>query len=221
MTHKLQKSKESFQKRTTSLEIRMDESIPWDKKCKSSQEFVQIKRNINTIFDGVEYCKETIAKRTYFGSLYPFIQTTIEGNFYPQIRAISTNLEKFHSCLKEEMVDDLRYFRSLELEVDSLKSQLETQKTQLLNEIDRLSIEYYYADHMNAIMGVYTELDEVANLQCDYLEDIAKCQHLEKELLERPKIVNNNLSMICQKDFLLLNNIRLILNLNYKNVRKS
>nr|GEV39764.1 hypothetical protein [Tanacetum cinerariifolium] len=52
------------------------------------------------------------------------------------------------------MVADLRYFNSLELEVDYLKSQLETQKTQFLNEIDRLSREYYYADHMNAILGV-------------------------------------------------------------------
>nr|GEZ70023.1 hypothetical protein [Tanacetum cinerariifolium]GEZ70352.1 hypothetical protein [Tanacetum cinerariifolium] len=67
--------------------------------------------------------------------------------------------------LQEEMVADLRYFNSLELEVDSLKSQLETQKTQFLNDIDRLSKEYYYADHMNAILGVYTELDEVTNLQ--------------------------------------------------------
>nr|GEX43645.1 integrase, catalytic region, zinc finger, CCHC-type, peptidase aspartic, catalytic [Tanacetum cinerariifolium] len=63
-------------------------------------------------------------------------------------------------CLNEEMVADLRYFNSLELEVDSLRSQLETQKTQFLNEIDRLSRQYYYADHMNAILGVYTELDE-------------------------------------------------------------
>ncbi|GJZ35800.1 gag-pol polyprotein [Tanacetum coccineum] len=54
--------------------------------------------------------------------------------------------------LKEEMVADLRYFNSLEHEVDSLKSQLDTQKTQFLNEIDRLSREYYYADHMNAIL---------------------------------------------------------------------
>nr|GEV20210.1 retrovirus-related Pol polyprotein from transposon TNT 1-94 [Tanacetum cinerariifolium] len=80
------------------------------------------------------------------------------------------------------MVVDLRYFNSLELEVDSLKSQLETQKTQFLNEIDRLSREYYYADHMNAIPGVYTELDEVTNLQCDYLELLEKCECLEKEL---------------------------------------
>ncbi|GJT51298.1 retrovirus-related pol polyprotein from transposon TNT 1-94 [Tanacetum coccineum] len=42
--------------------------------------------------------------------------------------------------------------------------------------------EYYYADHMNAILGVYTDIDEVSNLQCDYLETLEKCQHLEKEL---------------------------------------
>nr|GEX83637.1 hypothetical protein [Tanacetum cinerariifolium] len=97
---------------------------------------------------------------------------------------INADLEKFHLCLKEEMVADLRCFNSLELEVDSLKSQLETQKTQFLNEIDRLSREYYYVDHMNAILGVYTELDEVTNLQCDYLETLDKCECLEKEILE-------------------------------------
>nr|GEU38414.1 hypothetical protein [Tanacetum cinerariifolium] len=83
---------------------------------------------------------------------------------------------------KEEMVADLRYFNSLKLEVDSLRSQLETQKTQFLNEIDRLSREYYYADHMNTILGVYTELDEVTNLQCDYLETLEKCECLKREL---------------------------------------
>ncbi|GJY14096.1 retrovirus-related pol polyprotein from transposon TNT 1-94 [Tanacetum coccineum] len=160
----------------------MDESIPWDQKCKSSKELFKIKKSVDTIFDGVERCKQTIAKRTYFGNIDPFIQNTIEGNFCPQIRRINADLEKFHLCLNEEMVADLRYFNSLEHEVDTLKSQLETQKTQFLNEIDRLSREYYYADHMNAILGVYTDLDEVTNLQCDYLETLEKCEHLEKEL---------------------------------------
>nr|GEZ45223.1 hypothetical protein [Tanacetum cinerariifolium] len=80
------------------------------------------------------------------------------------------------------MVTDLRYFNSLKLEVDSLRSQLETQKTQYLNEIDRLSKEYYYADHMNAILSVFNELDVVTNLQCDYLELLEKCEGLETEL---------------------------------------
>ncbi|GJR13175.1 integrase, catalytic region, zinc finger, CCHC-type containing protein [Tanacetum coccineum] len=163
-------SKESFRKQTTLLEKRMDESIPWDQKCKSSKELFKIKKSVDTIFDGVERCKQTIAKRTYFGNIDPFIQNTIEGNFGPQISRLNADLEKFHLCLNEEMVADLRYFNSLEHEVDTLKSQLETQKTQFLNEIDRLSREYYYADHMNAIFGVYTDLDEVTNLQCDYVE---------------------------------------------------
>nr|GFC71413.1 hypothetical protein [Tanacetum cinerariifolium] len=72
------------------------------------------------------------------------------------------------------MVADLRYFNSLESEVDSLTSQLETKITQFVNEIDRLSREYYYADHINAILGMYTELDEVTNMQCDYLELLQK-----------------------------------------------
>nr|GEV98085.1 hypothetical protein [Tanacetum cinerariifolium] len=55
---------------------------------------------------------------------------------------------------EQEMVADLRYFNSLELEVDSLISQLETKKTQFLYEIDRLSWEYYYADHMKAILVI-------------------------------------------------------------------
>ncbi|GJV92075.1 hypothetical protein Tco_1539888 [Tanacetum coccineum] len=129
-------SKESFNKQKTLLETRMDETISWDKKCKSSKELRKIKSSVDMIFNGVE----------------------------------------------QEKVKDLRYFNSLEHEVDSLKSQLETQKTQFLNEIDRLSREYYYADHITAILGVYTQLDEVTNLQCDYNEAVEKCQRLEKEL---------------------------------------
>ncbi|GJR93762.1 hypothetical protein Tco_0265936 [Tanacetum coccineum] len=64
----------------------------------------------------------------------------------------------------QEMVADLRYFNSLKNEVNFLKSQMDTQRTQFLNEIDRLSREYYYADHMNAILGVYTTLDEFTDL---------------------------------------------------------
>ncbi|GJU17617.1 hypothetical protein Tco_1145583 [Tanacetum coccineum] len=89
------------------------------------------------------------------------------------------------------MVADLRYFNSLEHEVDSFKSQLETQKTQFLNEIDRLSREYYYVDHMNDILGVYTTLDEFTDLQCDYVDQVVKCERLEKEISKRTDNVNN------------------------------
>ncbi|GKD47050.1 integrase, catalytic region, zinc finger, CCHC-type containing protein [Tanacetum coccineum] len=83
------------------------------------------------------------------------------------------------------MVVDLKYFNSLENEIKSLQSQLETQRTQFLNEIDRISREYYYVGHMNEILSAYTKLDEVTNLQCDYLEALEKCQSLENELSKR------------------------------------
>nr|GEX40632.1 integrase, catalytic region, zinc finger, CCHC-type, peptidase aspartic, catalytic [Tanacetum cinerariifolium] len=50
-------SKESFNKQTNLLEKRMDESISWDQKCKSSKELFKIKRSVGTIFDEVEHLK--------------------------------------------------------------------------------------------------------------------------------------------------------------------
>ncbi|GJY57503.1 hypothetical protein Tco_0456618 [Tanacetum coccineum] len=49
-------------------------------------------------------------------------------------------------------------------------------------ELDRYHDEYYYVDHMNAILGVYTTLDEFTDLQCDYVDQVVKCESLEKEL---------------------------------------
>nr|GEU59245.1 hypothetical protein [Tanacetum cinerariifolium] len=138
----------------------------------SNKALVDKLKGVDKIFDGVERCKQTIAKRTYFGHIDPFIQNTIEGNFCPQIQRIIADLEMFHLCLKEEMVADLRYFNSLELEVDYLKSQPETQKTQFLNEIDRLSREYYYADHINAILGVIPSISNSRpQLKSNQIED--------------------------------------------------
>nr|GEY98253.1 hypothetical protein [Tanacetum cinerariifolium] len=59
------------------------------------------------------------------------------------------------SFLKPEFLKKAQRENPRLYDIDSLRSQLETHKTQFLNEIDRLSKEYYYADHMNAILGVY------------------------------------------------------------------
>nr|GEZ94728.1 hypothetical protein [Tanacetum cinerariifolium] len=116
------------------------------------------------------------------------IQTTLLEKRMDESIPINAGLEQFHKCLNKETVADLRYFNSFKLEVDSLRSQLESPKTQFLNEIDRLSREYYYADHMNAILDVYTELYEVTNPQCDYLELLEKCECLEIELSKSKKM---------------------------------
>ncbi|GJY58869.1 retrovirus-related pol polyprotein from transposon TNT 1-94 [Tanacetum coccineum] len=135
---------ESFTKQTTLLEKQMDETIPWDNKCKSSKELDIIKHIVQTILNGVECCKDVINKKIWKGHIDPVIQTVIKDNFPPTSAKLRTLLEKFHWSLKEEMVVDLKYFNSLEKEVESLQTRLETQRTQFSNEIDRLSREYYY-----------------------------------------------------------------------------
>nr|GEY57358.1 putative ribonuclease H-like domain-containing protein [Tanacetum cinerariifolium] len=192
-----EKKKESFKKQTTFLEKRMDKSIPLVKNCQRSLEIVKVKTNINTIITGVELCKQKIANRTYIGYIDPFIKNMFEQNFCPVISRINVGIDLFLKSLNKEMVADLRYFNSLELEVDSLTSQLETQRTQFLNEIDRLSREYYYANHMHAILGVYTELDEVTNLQGDYLELLQKCKCLEIEL-SKSKMMSKSFESVQQ-----------------------
>nr|GFC71375.1 hypothetical protein [Tanacetum cinerariifolium] len=87
------KSKEFFNKQTTLLEKRMDESIPLDKKCQSSIEIFKVKTYVNTIINGVELCKEKIANRTYIGYTDPFIQSTIESNFSLVISRINAGLD--------------------------------------------------------------------------------------------------------------------------------
>nr|GEZ31919.1 hypothetical protein [Tanacetum cinerariifolium] len=219
----------------------MDESIPLDKKCQSSIEIFKVKTYVNTIINGVELCKEKIANRTYIGYIDPFIQNTIESNFSLVISRINAGLDQFHRCLNEDMVADLRYFNSLELEVDSLGSQLKTQKTQFLNEIDRLSREYYYADHMNAILGVYTELDEVFkdldsipprndndhfNVKFDLIESLLnkdtvitspKIDFILEEFAGEPALINPIPPGIAETKFDPKVNIRLIKMLLYEN----
>ncbi|GKA36614.1 hypothetical protein Tco_0723179 [Tanacetum coccineum] len=89
------------------------------------------------------------------------ILTVIDNDIYSTVDACP------NACEMWKAIERLK-------QVDSLKSQLETQKTQFLNEIDRLSREYYYVDHMNAILGVYTTLDEFTDLQCDYVDQVVK-----------------------------------------------
>nr|GFC46077.1 hypothetical protein [Tanacetum cinerariifolium] len=122
---KKEKRKESFQKQTIFLETRMNESILGNKNCKSSFEIDNIQRDINTIVTGVQLCKQKMANPTYYGHIEPVIKNTIEQNFCHVISKINVGLHIFLKRLNEEMVTDLRYFNSLELEVDSLTSQLE------------------------------------------------------------------------------------------------
>ncbi|GJR85378.1 hypothetical protein Tco_0209389 [Tanacetum coccineum] len=119
------------------------------------------------------------------------MKIVIEQKLNPTVNRVTTDVVEFYQTLKEEMVADLRYFKSLKNEVESLQSQLELQQTQFSNEIDRLSKEYYYADHMNAILGVYTTLVDYSDMSYDYLETLKKCERLENEISKQTKNAKN------------------------------
>nr|GEW28458.1 retrovirus-related Pol polyprotein from transposon TNT 1-94 [Tanacetum cinerariifolium] len=143
-------TKESFNKQTTLLEKRMDETIPWDQKCKSSIELFKIKSSVGMIFDGVERCKETIAKRTYFGHIDPFIKNTIEANFNEVTNLQCDYLEMLDKCecLEKEISKNKMMSKSFEalqkhainLEIDLqqyLKAQLQD-KGIVISELKKL-----------------------------------------------------------------------------------
>nr|GEU86664.1 integrase, catalytic region, zinc finger, CCHC-type, peptidase aspartic, catalytic [Tanacetum cinerariifolium] len=141
--------------------------------------------------------KESFNKQTTLLEKWMDESIPLDKNFQSPIEIF-----KVKTCLNEEMVADLRYFNSLELEVDSLRSQLETQKTQSLNEIDRLSREYYYADHMNAILELskskmMSKSFEALQKHAINLEiDLQQCQ----EKIKNDKSFTENLSKEFRKE---------------------
>ncbi|GJU04894.1 hypothetical protein Tco_1121324 [Tanacetum coccineum] len=112
----------------------------------------------------------------------PDMKILIEQKLNPTAKRLTNDIVEFYQTLKEEMVEDFKIVKSLKNEFESLQSQLKLQQTQFSNEIDRLSREYYYDDHMNAILGAYNNIDEYSGMACDYLEVVAKCELLANEL---------------------------------------
>ncbi|GKA49233.1 hypothetical protein Tco_0742191 [Tanacetum coccineum] len=84
----------------------------------------------------------------------PDMKIVIEQKLNPTAKRLSNAVFEFYQSLKEEMVEDLKYFKSLENEVD----------------------------HMNAILCVYTTLDQYSDMPCDYLEALEKSQLQDKNI---------------------------------------
>ncbi|GJU69717.1 hypothetical protein Tco_1255976 [Tanacetum coccineum] len=94
----------------------------------------------------------------------------------------SKNMVNIETTLKEEMVEDLGYFNSLEKEVESLKSQLKRQKFKFSKTTDRLLEEHLSKDIMYAILRSFDNIAKQTEMQCLYLEKCQKCKNLELEL---------------------------------------
>nr|GEU65407.1 hypothetical protein [Tanacetum cinerariifolium] len=111
-----------------------------------------------------------------------FLKKTQRAN--PLLYNIGCYNDNIALMLAPESDEVIRLEKESRSQLNSLRYQLETQKTQFLNEIDRLLREYYYADHMNAILGVYTELDESQEF-CKERERYFEIQDLKAQLQDK------------------------------------
>ncbi|GJR42924.1 putative ribonuclease H-like domain-containing protein [Tanacetum coccineum] len=98
----------------------------------------------------------------------------------------SKNRNKFLESSNKTLVDKLKDLMKFQAELDRYHDVNYASKV----EIDCVKakgdlMKYYYANHMNAILGVYTTLDESTDLQCEYVDKVVKCERLEKELSKK------------------------------------
>nr|GFA28422.1 integrase, catalytic region, zinc finger, CCHC-type, peptidase aspartic, catalytic [Tanacetum cinerariifolium] len=117
------------------------------------------------------------------------------------IRLENESRSRLSDLIRPFDYDKLNNLYDLFVPQHSLRSQLETQKIQFLNEIDRLSKEYYYADHMNSILGVYTELDE--DLKAQLQDKGIVIRVISTTSVSRPQLKSNPM-----EDRVLLKNSR-------------
>ncbi|GJW52091.1 hypothetical protein Tco_0093442 [Tanacetum coccineum] len=89
------------------------------------------------------------------------------------------------SIMSQEKEAQIKFYKTLQtMNILNLNYKMSFVKPEFLKKAQRENprLEYYYVDHMNAILGVHTTLDEFTNLQCDYVDQVVKCEHLEKEI---------------------------------------
>ncbi|GJR97953.1 hypothetical protein Tco_0270127, partial [Tanacetum coccineum] len=87
----------------------------------------------------------------------------------------SKNRNKFLESSNKTLVDKLK---------DLKKFQDELAKRHDVNYMSKVELECAKAktELMNAILGMYTTLDEFTDLQCDYVDQVVRCERLDKEL---------------------------------------
>ncbi|GKC62784.1 hypothetical protein Tco_1095382 [Tanacetum coccineum] len=118
-------------------------------------------------------------ERGFLASLIEQMKLEIDGS-----KKTNKSLESLNKSLREASMflnNELKrykesdFVKNVELKCAKAYGLLEEQKVTSAKE-------YYYADHMNAILGFYTDLDQYSDMSCDYLEALKKCKNLEIEL---------------------------------------
>nr|GEY74918.1 Gag-Pol polyprotein [Tanacetum cinerariifolium] len=98
---------------------------------------------------------------------------------------------------EEKQEEEEELYRDLNINWKRIDAEMTDDQQEMFKKTksQKLLMEYYYADHMNAIIGMYTKLDAVTNLQCDYLESLEKYEGLETEL-SKSKMISKSFESV-------------------------
>ncbi|GKC94362.1 hypothetical protein Tco_1159804 [Tanacetum coccineum] len=143
---KSEKSSNAYTKKILSLNKKISEM---ENKLASVQMMNMLNQNCKTSFVKPQYLKKAQSEnsRMYDVGCYndnlalmlapesdetiisSDMKIAIQQKLNPTANRLTNDVDEFYQTLKEEMVADLKYFKSLENEVESLQSQLELQQT--------------------------------------------------------------------------------------------
>ncbi|GKD43719.1 hypothetical protein Tco_1268364 [Tanacetum coccineum] len=165
--------KAAFQKQPTKLEKRLYETLENNKVSKSMQAFSFLPQNVFQLSNIVLHCLKLIRDDSWIVQSSPDIKRVLELQLQPTLMYMSKNLEKFKQALKEEMVEDLRYFNSLEKEVESLR----------FNEN-------------------FKKLNQFVDIVCELGDKTDHYKHLETELSKKSSQISENDFAKLEKHFI-------------------
>ncbi|GJV51866.1 hypothetical protein Tco_1447607 [Tanacetum coccineum] len=122
----------------------------------------------------------------------PHDQSDPANRLVPDKEEILTLKEESRSKLNKDLVKlltthDLKYIESLEDEID----ELESDKAEFSNMYDMLLQECVSNDIMCSYLQSSSDLDEITELQCLYLNKVKECDCLAQKLSEQTKFVDS------------------------------
>ncbi|GJS41968.1 integrase, catalytic region, zinc finger, CCHC-type containing protein [Tanacetum coccineum] len=130
--------------------------------------------------DNIKSIVETDSKQSKIDWQNPItrdIKLLVHDMLIPLAHKTLKNVGIFENALKDEMLEDLKYVKfvekeidELKMEIDDLKSQLEHEKTDFQKVDDFLLQEFFSRDFLCVILHYLDDIDEYAEMACKYLE---------------------------------------------------
>nr|GEY85381.1 retrovirus-related Pol polyprotein from transposon TNT 1-94 [Tanacetum cinerariifolium] len=108
------------------------------------------------------------------------IKFLVKDILVPLAHKTQSNVVNFENAPNEDMLEDLKYVKSLEKEVDDFQSRLESEKAVFSKEYDLLLQEFFNKDLLCPILLSFDDIDEYSEMACNYLDKIKEYAQKER-----------------------------------------